>query len=228
MLRAHARAFALSVAGVGKSELAYEFARRHRGKYPGGTFFVIADRRNLVFELSRLGQREFHDFPEHLSLEDRAIWTLQSLGTTSTLLVYDNVTSEESMRSWLPPAGMPCHVIMTTLLDRWDAGWLSLELEPLSREMSLDLITAIAGSDLANQYGQQHRSPMVSPCNLSQHLHHCAARRGAEMRRQRHSFSWIKKLRAAFRASISLSHRLRDCWFTRLHGLIHSGFPATN
>jgi hypothetical protein len=142
-------------AGVGKSELAYEFARQHQKGYPGGTFFVIADDRNLLFELSRLGQREFHDFPERLSLEDRAIWTLQSLGITPTLLVYDNVTSEEYVRSWLPPAGMPCHVIMTTLLDRWDAGWLSLEVEPLSREMSLDLIAAIAGNDLANQYGQQ-------------------------------------------------------------------------
>lgn len=91
-------------AGVGKSELAREFARQHLKEYPGGTFFIIADDQNLLIELSRLGQREFHDFPERLSLEDRALWTLQALGIAPTLLVYDNVTSEESVQPRLPPA----------------------------------------------------------------------------------------------------------------------------
>ena len=141
-------------AGVGKSELAREFARQHLKEYPGGTFFIIADDQNLLVELSRLGQREFRDSPEHLSLEDRAIWTLQALGTAPTLLVYDNVISEESVQPWLPSAGMPCHVIITTLLDRWD-GWVSLEVKPLSREISLDLIADIAGGNLAGQYGQR-------------------------------------------------------------------------
>ena len=48
---------------------------------------------------------------------------------------------------------MPCHIIITTVLDLWDASWLSLEVGPLSREQSLDLITDIAGSSVANGYG---------------------------------------------------------------------------
>src|SRR5271166_970291 len=89
-------------AGVGKIELAREFARQRLQEYPGGTFFIIANDQNLLLELSRLGQREFVDFPETLSPEDRAIWTLQALGTTPTLLIYDNVTSEEFVQPWLP------------------------------------------------------------------------------------------------------------------------------
>ena len=60
-------------AGVGKSELACEFSRRHLKKYSGGTFFIVADEQSLLFELSRLGQREFPDFPERLPPEERAI-----------------------------------------------------------------------------------------------------------------------------------------------------------
>ena len=142
-------------AGVGKSELAREFARQHLTKYSGGTFLVIADDQNLLLELSRLGQREFPDSPERLPPEEQAIWTLQALGTAPTLLIYDNVTSEEFVQPWLPPAGMQCHVIVTTLLDRWDAGWLSLEVKPLSQDQSLNLIRDIAGDNLANKYGER-------------------------------------------------------------------------
>jgi hypothetical protein len=43
-----------STVGGGKSELARELARQHLKKYSDGTFFIIADDQNLLFELSRL------------------------------------------------------------------------------------------------------------------------------------------------------------------------------
>ena len=48
---------------------------------------------------------------------------------------------------------MACHVVITTLLDRWDAGWLAIEVKPLSFRESVDLIARMVGQDLARRYG---------------------------------------------------------------------------
>ncbi len=60
-------------AGVGKSELAQEFARRYQHAYPGGTFFLDGNGQALVIGLARLGQLVFRDFPAELSLEDQGL-----------------------------------------------------------------------------------------------------------------------------------------------------------
>jgi len=39
----------------------------------------------------------------------------------------------------LPAAGMPCHVLVTTTLERWDPSWPTLVVEPLSLDASLQL-----------------------------------------------------------------------------------------
>ncbi len=42
--------------GVGKSELAREFARRHRNRYPGGTFLIEAGTNVAKIDLARIGR----------------------------------------------------------------------------------------------------------------------------------------------------------------------------
>ena len=142
--------------GTGKSELAREFARRHRDTYPGGTFVVEAGKQAIVVDLARLGQVALAlDVPSAMPLEDQCLRTLSVLSAAPTLLIFDNVQAEDAVRPWLPPAGMPCHVIMTATLDRWDAGWLALEVTPLSDEASLELVKRISGNDVLTRYGKR-------------------------------------------------------------------------
>jgi len=42
--------------GAGKSELAQEFARRRRDRYPGGTFFIDGRAEAIALDLARLGK----------------------------------------------------------------------------------------------------------------------------------------------------------------------------
>ena len=142
--------------GVGKSELAREFARRNRDAYPGGTFFVDAGGQALLVDLARIGQTILGmDMPPGLSLDDQALRALSALGRAPSLLIYDNVRALDDVLPWLPPAGMPCHVLITTVLDRWDGGWRELTVKPLSTPQSLDLIAGIAGSDVARDHGKR-------------------------------------------------------------------------
>nr|WP_294554043.1 hypothetical protein [uncultured Rhodopila sp.] len=142
--------------GVGKSELALEYGRRRQGAYPGGTFRLDATGETLVIELARLGQFEFPEgFPAGWPIADQAQWTLRRVWTRPTLLIYDNVQSEAALEPCLPPAGTPCHVVATSLLDRWDARLPAIEVPRLTAGESLDLIAGIAGQALARRYGGQ-------------------------------------------------------------------------
>ena len=140
--------------GVGKSELALEFARRNRDRYRGGTFQVDASADAIAIHLAAIGKNNLDlDFPPDLPLNDQGLKTFLSLGGEPALLIYDNVVSFERIRPWLPLSGMPCHVIMTTLLDTTYPAWPCVEVKPLSQELSLELVEKLAGPDVAARYG---------------------------------------------------------------------------
>jgi hypothetical protein len=142
--------------GVGKSELAREFGRRQRDTYPGGRFIAEAGKQTIAIDLARIGVNLLDlDMPSGMSLEDQGQSTLAAFGAAPTLLIYDNVLTKGVVDNWLPPAGMPCHVLMTTTLDVWDASWISLPVEPLSRTDSVKLIERIAGAEVAERFGGQ-------------------------------------------------------------------------
>jgi AAA ATPase domain len=104
--------------GVGKSELAREYARRNCETYTGGTFIVEAGRRAIVVDLARLGQTLLGlDYPPGMALEDQCLRALSALGIAPRLLIYDNVQAEDAVVPWLPPSGVPCDVLISTLAN---------------------------------------------------------------------------------------------------------------
>jgi tetratricopeptide (TPR) repeat protein len=136
-------------AGVGKSELAREFVRRNRERYPGGTFLIDARPDRAVVDLARIGRTWLGlDFPNDLRIEDQGLRTLSVLGEAPSLLIFDNARSEDTIRPWLPPSGMPCHTVITSLVDCWDLCWPVVTVDPLSETASLELIDRMGGSEI--------------------------------------------------------------------------------
>ena len=141
-------------AGVGKSEVAREFARRHRDAYPGGTFMLDASQGAFAVGLAGLGQTALElAAPAGMGLDDQAVRAMAALAAEPTLLIYDNVVAEDAVDPWLPPAGAPCHVVVTSTLDRWDARWRGIEVPPLSPAASQELIGRIAGAEVVASHG---------------------------------------------------------------------------
>lgn len=140
--------------GVGKSELAREYGRRNPAAYSGGRFIVEAGKQAIAIDLARIGSNLLDlDLPSSMRLEDQAQSTLAAFGTEATFLIYDNVASRRVVDAWLPPTGMPCHVLMTTTLDMWSAGWVTVPVSPLSRPEALELVERIAGAEVAMRFG---------------------------------------------------------------------------
>jgi tetratricopeptide (TPR) repeat protein/predicted phosphodiesterase len=140
--------------GVGKSELALEFARRNPDRYSGGRFWVDASRGAVDIGLASIGKNILNlPFPSDLPLTDQGQQTFYSLGTAPVLLIYDNVVSFEQLERWMPLSGMPCQVLITTLIDRQNFTWHCIEVEALSREQSRELILQLTGPEFAAKYG---------------------------------------------------------------------------
>ncbi|MSV27314.1 MAG: hypothetical protein EXQ52_01000 [Bryobacterales bacterium] len=141
--------------GVGKSELAREYARRHRGNYGGGAFWVDASTDSIAIHLAGIGKTILDlDFPSGLQLEEQGQRTFLSVGPEPVLLIYDNVVSFEKTQQWLPLSGMPCHVLITTLANTEDAAWPWIRVDPLSRAQSLDLVKELTDAGFAARYGE--------------------------------------------------------------------------
>ena len=139
--------------GAGKSELAREYARLSSDRYPGGRFFINADAEQT--DLARIGANNLElEFPANLPLADRCEQTLLSIHGAATLLIYDNPSSKQAIEPWLPRSGMPCHVLVTTINERWSGEWPAFQVSPLSLATSLELIEKVGGAVVAERFGR--------------------------------------------------------------------------
>ena len=132
--------------GVGKSELAREFARAAQHRYPGGSFQLRMGGGLAALDLARIGSNHLQlHFPPELPPEDQAERTLLALAAAPSLLIFDNVVDADEMRPWLPRAGMPCHVLVTSWNETLALDWAALPVPPLSHTAARQLVDEVAG-----------------------------------------------------------------------------------
>ena len=142
--------------GVGKSELAREYARRHRDLYPGGCLFIDAGLSGPPIGLITLGRSVLGlAVPGDLPLEEQCLAALSRLGDAPVLIIYDNALSADAIRPWLPPAGIAAHVVVTSVGDFWNTGWPTIHVQKLPRDSALDLVAKIADAETARRFGDR-------------------------------------------------------------------------
>ena len=114
--------------GLGKSRLAMEYAHLYADAYPGGTFLVRFDQpppTDLAKLLRDLGKPGYPDEP----IEDQCRRALRELGASGpTLLTYDAIADERTLRAWLPYDGLDWHLIATSTSASWATSWTTVEL----------------------------------------------------------------------------------------------------
>jgi tetratricopeptide (TPR) repeat protein len=191
--------------GVGKTELAREYARRHRDRYPGGTFALDATGAGTLVDLTRTAITYLDvQLPDGLTADEQCAHALAAIGSEATLLIYDNVQSFDAIERWLPPAGMPCHVIITSIAQPHGVGWTLMPVEPLTYDTSIELVAELAGPTVAKQYG----AALAQRCEgLPVELCPIAAVLGDDHRRGRDTWLDLTQLSSEARQSFGLAYQ---------------------
>ncbi|NNJ12111.1 tetratricopeptide repeat protein [Chloroflexales bacterium ZM16-3] len=139
--------------GIGKTQLASEFAHRQRDQFPGGIFWVSMEQPDQVASqvaacagtggLNLPGWAEM-SFEERLAAVRHA-WT----APVCRLLVFDNLEEPRLLAEWRPVGG-EARVLITTRRGTWarSSGVQAVPLPTLARPESVRLL-------LAPRYGDQ-------------------------------------------------------------------------
>jgi hypothetical protein len=128
--------------GVGKTQLAVEFAYRYADRYDL-VWWIPAEQQSLVLQsLYELGRHL--GVPETEDLAQVAGMVIDELtaGTRRWLLVYDNADKPEDIFRLVPAAGG--HVLITSRNQAWADVWDAVEVDVFDRRESLELVRKLA------------------------------------------------------------------------------------
>jgi ABC-type branched-subunit amino acid transport system substrate-binding protein len=143
--------------GVGKTELAIQYAKKYAQSYPGGVFWLEAKGSNLADQSNQIvgfaqrhlkipGSQELSN--ETMTTKQKITWCWQHWQPPGeVLLVLDDVIELANFREFLPPLDHQFRVLVTTHLKNLDATITELSLDVLSLEASLELLTRLINKD---------------------------------------------------------------------------------
>jgi tetratricopeptide (TPR) repeat protein len=134
------------IGGVGKTQLAIEFAQRYGAYFAGGVYWVsFADIAAIPAEIAACGGAGAMDLrPDFaaLALEDQARLVMSAWRSgLPRLLIFDNCEDEAELAHWRPPGG-GSRVLVTARRDHWDPtlNVTVLPLDILDRDASVTLL----------------------------------------------------------------------------------------
>ena len=139
----------IGMGGVGKTQLAVEYAHRYGHLYQGGVFWLnFAGEEDPINEVARCGGPEGMDIagwnemkaPEQASRVQKA-W---EEAERASLLIFDNAEDPAAVEKWRPKSGH-CSVLITCRRGDWppEMGVEPLGIETLPREKSLELLAEV-------------------------------------------------------------------------------------
>jgi hypothetical protein len=138
--------------GIGKTELATQYALRHEKDYPGGICWLNAKKSNLAADILEIVQLYMQEVPQKLgekplNLQEQVAWCWQNWQPAEklVLVVLDDVTGEnwETCQSLLPTTNR-FRVLLTTRLRNLD-NVQELPLNVLPPDKALELLRELEG-----------------------------------------------------------------------------------
>ena len=130
--------------GLGKTQLAVEYAYRYQGEYPNGVFWLNADG-DIAAQLTDLAVKACWIAAEsehHYKLEVAR----QRLRTYShCLIIFDNLEDRKAIEEYLPDPQAHPHILITSREEQ--PGFIPIGLDPLDEDQSLTMLLKEAGRE---------------------------------------------------------------------------------
>jgi tetratricopeptide (TPR) repeat protein len=139
----------VGMGGVGKTQLAIEFAHHYGQDYPGGVFWLnFAGEEDPINEVARCGGPEGMDLEKWSEMkapeQSSRVHKHWEENEHASLLIFDNAEDPAAVEKWRPKHGHGS-VLITSRRDDWPPkmGVKPLGIETLPRQKSLDLLAEV-------------------------------------------------------------------------------------
>ncbi len=130
--------------GVGKTELATQYAKQHLQDYQGGVCWLSAQGIDVGIQILRFAELKFKLIaPDDWELADRLRYCWHNWQQGEVLLVFDNVTDYKTqVQPYLPPESPRFKVLLTTRLG-FDRTLPQLRLDVLKPLAAMKLLKSL-------------------------------------------------------------------------------------
>jgi len=136
--------------GVGKTELALQYALHHReqGTYPGGLCWIqagdgVVGTQIISFARTQLDLR----LPDGLELTEQVAYCWRHWRGGDVLFIFDDVRNYGQIKPYLPPAESRFKVLITTRRQRLGASFQRIHLDVLTEEAAIALFVSLIGQE---------------------------------------------------------------------------------
>ncbi|PSF34939.1 tetratricopeptide repeat protein [Aphanothece hegewaldii CCALA 016] len=139
--------------GIGKTELAVQYAIRHQDEYPGGLCWLPCRETNLLgtkivnFALSIITKPIPHELKD-LQEQINHCWNHWPEGTV--LVIYDDVIDYAALAPYLPPRNKTQFKVLMTSRQKPGANYQRINLDVLDVEAALKLLRSLVGNERIN------------------------------------------------------------------------------
>ncbi len=135
--------------GVGKTELARQYALQYQTAYPGGVCWLQARDLDVASQIVEFAIEKLHlDPPENLELKAQVAYCWSHWpGAARVLVVYDDVTDYARVAEALPPQAERFRLLMTTRRQQLAVTVQPFAIDVLTEAAALELLRQIVGAE---------------------------------------------------------------------------------
>jgi len=123
--------------GLGKTQLAVEYAYQYRDSYPNGIIWLNADQ-EIDAQLTELAVSALWIAPESEHKDKLDVAKQRLRGHGDCLIIFDNLEEQQVISPYLPNPNSTAHILVTSRLDQ--PGFTPIPIDPLDPERSLELL----------------------------------------------------------------------------------------